>query len=305
MLLAILKEIVWAAPQNNVFLRFIREKSEDISEVMKQVMTLRDNHHDFRLKEAEESSTASYTFSKSDDDTVIHIAITDGDPCQWDMLHAVMAQAKYEQAIVMAPCDKIGSDPLAADSWVVRVMLMLRHFSFDIYGSPIHAVCETALDSTTKLAMANGAREINEDFVNVHAVRARAICQVLAYPKMALVLRDIFSKDPGCSAILMIPPRLFRLGGRKLSFLQASQVVKLLCPSGDGRDVLLGIHMANGALQMPPPLSEEHRYVENDRLVVLTRTTSSADVYSARLQEALDIVRSLREESANGKTLLT
>jgi len=230
----------------------------------------------------------------------VRIAHTNGDAASFkDLLRAVSAQ-HYHEAIIVPPTARKELTPVAADTWVVSVILALRHTSKKLQRKPPHIVAENALDATSKLAMVpsdSQGRPAVPDFVNALAIKARALCQVLAYPEMALVLRDLFSRVPGRPLVMLVSANAFGLGGQTLTFRAVvDRVLRLQPPTSIGQadDVCLGFRTADGTLRMPPRLSEEHTFTcsknsdKSDKIIIVTRKAPTADVYESMLRSPGD-----------------
>lgn len=186
-------------------------------------------------------------------------------------------------------------NPLSADTWVVSVILAIRHGSKELQRPPPHIVAENALDATSKLAMIpsdSQGRPAVPDFVNVLAIKARALCQVIAYPEMALVLRDLFSRGKGSPVVMLVSANAFGLGGQTLTFRAVvKRVLRVQPPTATGQadDVCLGFRTADGKLRMPPLLSEEHTFsspseVGTDKIIIVTRKAATSDAYENMLK---------------------
>merc|ERR1712087_530907 len=92
-----------------------------------------------------------------------------------------------------------------------------------------HIVCENAQDVTATLCVVPSGEEEEgiedrEDFVNAQAIRARALCQVLANPAMLPVLADLYSRDADGTTVLLISAELYGISG-SFSFKQVQDRV--------------------------------------------------------------------------------
>jgi len=152
-------------------------------------------------------------------------------------------------------------------------------------GKPPPIVAENALDATSKLAMApsdSQGRPAVPDFVNALAIKARALCQVLAYPEMSVVLRDLFSKAKGSPLMMMVSADVYALGGQTLTFRAVvKRVLRAQPPAGQADDVCLGLRTADGILRMPPLLSERHTFGDKDKIIIVTRKAPTSEVYES------------------------
>merc|ERR1719201_3047130 len=59
---------------------------------------------------------------------------------------------------------------------------------------PIHVVGENSVDATSALALAPTTEALLPDFVNIHAVYARALVQGIAYPFMQAAIAQLFTR---------------------------------------------------------------------------------------------------------------
>jgi len=218
----------------------------------------------------------------------VKIAHTEGDAAQFDDLLNVVRAQHYDQAIIIPPTvSHLTMRPVLADTWVLSVILALRHGSEELRRKPPHIVAESALEATSKLANIPSdilGRPLVPDFVNAPAIKARALSQVIAYPEMSLVLRDLLSQEKGSALVILVSANAFALGGQTLKFRTVAKRVRKLQPrNGQADDVCLGFRTVGGKLRMPPLLSEVHTFDADDHLVIVTRKAPTSVMYESMM----------------------
>jgi hypothetical protein len=226
----------------------------------------------------------------------VKIAHTEGDAANFAELFNVLRAQHYEEAIIIPPKARTEMKPILADTWVVRVILSLRHGSKKLTRDPPHIVAQNALDATSKLVMVlpdSQGHPVVPDFVNAQAIKARALCQVLAYPEMNLVLQDLFSKEAGSPLLMLVSVDTYGLRGQTIAFRTVVKRVLELQPlNGQADDVCLGFRTADGTLRMPPPLSEEHTFGKRDKIIIVTRKAPTSEVYESMVRDQSSGTRS-------------
>jgi hypothetical protein len=223
-------------------------------------------------------------------DGIIKIAHTEADAANFDEMLKVLRAKNYHAAIITPPTSrKEDMQAGSADTWVISVILALRHISKELQIKPPHIVAENALDATSKLAMVpsdSQGRPVVPDFVNALAIKARALCQVLAYPEMAMVLQDLFSKAKGSPLLMLVSADVYALGGQTLTFRAVvKRVLRAQPPTGQADDVCLGFRTADGTLRMPPLLSEERTFGNKDKIIIVTRKALTSEVYESMVRD--------------------
>jgi hypothetical protein len=220
----------------------------------------------------------------------IRIFHTAHKPYDFEFLEKTLAKGNYKEAIVVPPIST-GRDSYAADTCILGIILILRETQQKLGRLPLHIVAENALDSTSKLAMVPVGKNgpLIPDFVNTQAMRARALCQVLAYPEMANILEELFSPTEGSATLLLVPADVFFLHGQTVNFKQLKAQVKTALddrpPKTD--DVCLGYQKHDGELVMPPKQQlEEREFDGDDRLIILTRKAMTTLAYMTMVQES-------------------
>jgi hypothetical protein len=226
--------------------------------------------------------------------TITH---THWDDDVFEDLEKVVKRRQYNEAIIIPPPvtedGKEGQrDPWSKDTWLISVMLMLRHLQTKHNQTPMHVIAENALDATAKLAvtptdMKDGIQRV-PDFVNAMAIKARALCQVLAYPQMGELLNDLYSKASGTPVMMLVGAETFQLTGREVTFGQATRQVLALQPKdGLASDVLLGIKPVAGTsnMMMPPSQSDSYRFQPGDTLIIITRRANTPEKYEELIKQ--------------------
>jgi hypothetical protein len=218
----------------------------------------------------------------------VKIAHTEGDAGSFDDLLKVVRAHHYHEAVIIPPTEKRAMRPVLADTWVLSVILALRHGSKELQREPPHIVAESTLEATSKLAVApsdSQGRPHVPDFVNAPAIKARALCQVIAYPEMSLVLRDLLSQEKGSATVILVSAAAFALGGQTLEFRAVvRRVLKLQPPGGQADDVCMGFRTADGKLRMPPLLSDVHAFDASDKIIIVTRKAPTSMMYEGMMR---------------------
>jgi hypothetical protein len=247
---------------------------------------------------AEESETGEPAWILNGQCTITHSQWEDD---VFEDLDDVVTKRHYNEAIIIAPPvvengAEVERDPSSKDTWLICVMLMLRRLQKEHDQEPMHVIAENALDATAKLAITpaetkDGLQRV-PDFVNTQAIKARALCQVLAYPEMGEVLTDLYSKAKGSPFMVLVCAGTFQLIGREMTFAQTTRHVLAFQPKdGLASDVILGIRSAakDDREMMPPNQSDRHLFRPGDTLIIITRRATSPEKYDWLIKRVKDL----------------
>lgn len=177
----------------------------------------------------------------------------------------------FSEAVIISTMADKKLSPISRDTRVMNIMLLLRYIIADAGLPGIHIVGENALDSTTSLALAPPGLHDGldtPDFVNIHAVIARALCSTLAYPRMYYALSQLFSNMPGYPCIV------FKDAGTAVPLqttLLFAQIIKA-AQKAKPNDVCIGLRRKCGFIELAPRLSSQWVCEKGDKLVIVTRT---------------------------------
>jgi hypothetical protein len=205
---------------------------------------------------------------------------------------------QFREAIIIPPPSTDG-DPQAADTFIVNMMLMMRQIHAERNMEPLHIVAENALDATAKVAMVptddgDHGHPVVPDFVNTEAIKARVLCQGLAFPQMNDILQDIFDREDGSITLLMVDVCVVAPDARntRFSFKEVKQRVRDLLPpraecDNNSDDLCLGYLTTKEGLQLPPEkLDSPQQFELHDELVILTRKAQTSEEYERLVREA-------------------
>jgi len=314
-LLHVLHEIIHGITAR-LFIQFVCNiTEEDFTELMEKAMktAFKMNQEKDRIKKVEGSKPGepSWVFNGK-----CEIAHTYWDEVHFEDLRGVVEKITFHEAVVIprVPADGRQSELSNRDNWLLSVMLMLKQIQAKLNQKPMHIIAENALDSTSKLTVDPEGDSMTPDFVNMLAIRARALCQVAAYPRMSSVIDDLCSKDKETPCVMLVPSAMFNLDGHHVSFREATERVMQLQPpprpgAGNGagsHDVVLGVRTVQGVLTMPPKQSERHFYNDGDSLVIVTRRATSRTEYEEMIKQTCARepggARNNRWESKKGPT---
>jgi len=113
----------------------------------------------------------------------------EGDAAMSEQLHALLKDHIFDVAIVMSTIADKEMPAESRDTRVMAIMLFLRFYSKELERPPIRIIGENAVDSTEELALVprggEGGDPAMPDFVNMHTIYARALCQDLAFPRLS------------------------------------------------------------------------------------------------------------------------
>lgn len=246
----------------------------------------------------EESGSAENCWIFEDSVRVFHIA---GDAADYVTLDNAIQQQQsssdqvFHQAILVSTTAHETLSPFSRDTRMLSIMLYLRQLQnkYEEYMQrPMHIIGENSLDSTSLLAM-GPVSQIGQagedspasthvqnpkqpDFVSVHALYARVLTQMLAYPRVGMALMQLFVSRPGTPAV-RLEPAADRISSGRHRFGQLVQLVKKLHPD----DVLLGIRQGDGHIVIAPMLSEELDCQSDCWLILITRRLTRAQLKEA------------------------
>jgi len=152
------------------------------------------------------------------------------------------------------------------------VLLLLRHLRASTptnFG--LHVVGEIGDDETSGLAALPAPDMMDlaqpPDFINVNALVARCISQVLACPDMDTIWTELLSSDGSEIYIKPVEAFLGRCSGTEpIKFAQVMSAVRAIHP----RDVCLGFKSKDGRMMMAPALTSIHQYHGKEKLVILS-----------------------------------
>jgi hypothetical protein len=282
-MLGVLEELAHDV-RSSMLVNFVcRRDQERFGECMRAVL----EESDGRVVETRESGTGEAAWIFNETCTITH---TQWDDDVFDGLEEVVKERQYDEAIIIPPPvtvngEEVQRDPWSKDTWLICVMLMLRRLQIEQNQKPMHVIAENALDATAKYCAPPEKKEGIQrvpDFVNAMAIKARALCQVLAYPEMGELLSDLYSKASGSPVMMLVGAETFQLIGRELTFGQTTRQVLSLQPEDSlASDVLLGIKPVAGSsnMMMPPKQSDRYCFQPGDALIIITRRANSPEKY--------------------------
>ena len=205
--------------------------------------------------------------------------------------------------------------PHSQDTRVLSILLILRELSQN-WDEPLHIITENQEDQTELLAitpriasLSGTVASIEPDFINVcspgkrypqdlahhvcyvlhlccliqtQAIYARALTMTMAYPQMANSILEIFEDQDyaadGIPTVDLINCRDLGLLGSTLPFGAIQhRLFSPLSTVDDGTALAMGLHKAEGGLELAPPLSKEHTFVAGDRVIVVRRDFSLSE----------------------------
>jgi hypothetical protein len=258
--------------------------------------------------------------------TVVHVQ---GETSDFDTVKRVLRKPKvrdykladrekrgtdqFREAIIIPPPSTDG-DPAAADTFILNMMLMMRQIHKERKMEPLHIVAETAQDATSKVAMVprddgDGGYLVIPDFVNPQAIKARVLCQALAFPQMTDILQDIFDdREAGSIRLLLVRVSVFLdVMFTELSFNEVRKRVRDLqpqhveCDDNNSDDLCLGYLTTKEGLLLPPDDFDRQRQFElHDKLIVLTRKAETSHEYERLVHEGREQARKKRGEYSMG-----
>eukprot|EP00927_Polykrikos_kofoidii_P047696 TRINITY_DN4197_c0_g1_i4.p1 TRINITY_DN4197_c0_g1~~TRINITY_DN4197_c0_g1_i4.p1 ORF type:complete len:829 (-),score=89.97 TRINITY_DN4197_c0_g1_i4:231-2717(-) len=206
-------------------------------------------------------------------DGELSIAFLSGDAAVIETLRAVVDERIYDSAILLTSmANGAVTAAKSRDTRMLTIMLFLRYLQSSLQQPPMHVIGENALDITSALALGPKFTGVSNkvsqpDFVNVHAICARALCQATAYPFMAPSLSQLFSNTPGMPRTILLPVGSFVPLGKAIPFAMIVRAVSDYFPE----DVCVGVRNEGGRLLLAPDLWQEEAYEQEDWVIIITR----------------------------------
>lgn len=191
-----------------------------------------------------------------------------GDASRYPDLMRVLQPKAFNVAVLLSTNAKAKLPAASRDRRLLAMCLFIRHIQSELSQPAMRIVGENALDVTSMYALApRDDQPVEPDFVNIHAIYARALCQALAYPRMVSAIDQLLSNAPGTPSLVLQDAALFVPLKTPLSFAEVVQLVKRRSPWA----CCLGYRKSDGALVTIPNLSDECMYEDGDRLILITR----------------------------------